>query len=121
MLLLKKSTYPLLAFKLAGDDQLIDAYMRNERGQSVQMNISQRLKLDQPRTGEILRVSASQMEHSTYMLAVADPNKANDIQAKPLSLLVNYFKVILSLNFLILHFTSVDYCYIQCTASLLYQ
>uniref|UniRef100_A0A915KDF1 Uncharacterized protein n=1 Tax=Romanomermis culicivorax TaxID=13658 RepID=A0A915KDF1_ROMCU len=99
VLVLKKSAYPLQLFKMAGDDDLVDAYLRNERAESVQLNITQRYKLDQPRTGEILRVSASAMEHCAYLLAVPNPNvrqdlveKLADLQSKHLKCLVEYFE-----------------------------
>lgn len=97
VLVLKRSAYPLQLYKLAGDDDLVDAYLRNERGESQQLNVAQRLKLDQPRTGEILRVSALLMQNSAYLLAVPNPNvrddvKLADLQSKHLRLMVKYFR-----------------------------
>lgn len=99
VLVLKKSAYPIQLFKLGGDDDLVDTFLRNERGESVQLNVSQRLKLDQPRTSDILKVSSSAMEISSYLLAVPNPNlpaseevKLADLQSRPLKLLVKYFK-----------------------------
>uniref|UniRef100_A0A915L7H2 Uncharacterized protein n=1 Tax=Romanomermis culicivorax TaxID=13658 RepID=A0A915L7H2_ROMCU len=92
-LILKKGAYFMNLYKMAGDEDLIDAYLRNDRGASVELNIQQRLKLDQPRSGEILRVSAAAMRHSAYLLAVPNVNapKMSNLNTKPLKLLVQYF------------------------------
>lgn len=99
VLVLKRSAYPIQLYTLAGDDDLVDSFLRNERGESVQLSVSQRLKLDQPRTSDILKLTSTSLENASYLLAVPNPNlqaaedvKLADLQCRGLKLLVKYFK-----------------------------
>lgn len=97
-LVLKKSAYPIRLYKLAGDDDLIDAYLRNERGESVQLTVTQRLKLDQPKQDDVQKWLSSPSDQHAFLLAAANTNalaaqgNLADLQPRPLKLLVKYFK-----------------------------
>lgn len=98
-LVLKKSAYAVRLYKLTGEDDLIDGRLRDARGESVKLHVSQRLPIAGS-AGIALseRFSQNYPDQFAYMIATGNPNASDatdlrlaDSPSRPLKALIQYF------------------------------
>lgn len=93
---LKKSAYAIRLHKLTGDDDLVDSEMRDEHGESIRLQVTQRLPFAS-QSSLVDKFAAAGADQLAYLIAVANCSIANatelklaDSPTRPLKALVNY-------------------------------
>jgi len=94
-IVLKKAAYAIRLHKLTGSDDLIDSELRDANGESIRLQVSQRLPFAN-QTSLIDKFAAASADQLAYLIAIGNSSatselvKLADSPTRPLIALVNY-------------------------------